>query len=732
MNMKKYIILAITALCSMNIQAQTVVHPSVKTMTTFAIVVDQKSYGEAKNEIDAYRASVEKEGLGTYLLIDDWKRPEPIRTQLIKWHNNKKAPLEGCVFIGDIPIPMLRDAHHLSSAFKMSPKANWQRSSIPSDRYYDDFGLTFDYIKQDSLKPDYHYLTLRADSKQYISPDIYSARIRPLHLEGQDRYQMLRDYLKKAVAEKEKQNILNQLTMARGHGYNSEDPLAWSGEQMALREQLPQIFKPGNTVKFYEFDMRYPMKPFYLNEVQREGLDIMLFHHHGGPTMQYINGYESGSGVNLSIENTKIFLRSKVPSYAKKHGREAAIKEYAKQYGVPESWCAEAFDEEKIESDSILNRNMDIYTEDIRLLSPNARFILFDACFNGSFHLDDNIVGSYIFNKGRTISTMGCTVNTIQDKWPDEFIGLLAAGMRIGQFTRFTCFLENHLIGDPTFHFTDNAGLDMDINSTLVLEEGNTVFWKKQLKSPMADMQAMALRQLSMADCKGLVDLLKKSYYESDYFVVRLEALRLLALNYPTEAVDVLKTAMNDSYELIRRYAVEYVEKNSNPKLLPAWIEGYLLRGYENRYRFRFFSGIDIFDHDTALNELTRQSADWSFYAPSYVKELSEYFPRRKEGLERDFSVINNPESTTKQIQNEISIFRNKPIAKAIEPLLNIIKDESREEELRIISAETLGWYNLYYDKTNIIKELETFQTSKKTVMNEVVKTINRLKSKNR
>lgn len=40
--------------------------------------------------------------------------------------------------------------------------------------------------------------------------------------------------------------------MARGHGYNSEDPLAWSGEQIALREQLPQIFKSGNTVKFYD------------------------------------------------------------------------------------------------------------------------------------------------------------------------------------------------------------------------------------------------------------------------------------------------------------------------------------------------------------------------------------------------------------------------------------------------------------------------------------------------
>lgn len=730
--MKKYILLAIAALYLQYMQAQAIVSPSIKTKTTFAIVVDRKSYDEAKDEINKYRTSVEKEGLGTYLLIDDWKRPEPIREQLIKLHKNEKAPLEGCVFIGDIPIPMIRDAHHLSSAFKMSPKANWQKSSIPSDRYYDDFGLTFDYIKQDSLKPDYHYLTLRADSKQYISPDIYSARIRPLHLEGEDRYQMLRDYLKKVVAEKEHPNALDQLTMARGHGYNSEDPLAWSGEQIALREQLPYVFKAGNTVKFYDFDMRYPMKPLYLNEIQREGLDIMLFHHHGGPTMQYINGYENGSSINLSIENTKLFLRSKVASYAKKHGNAAAIQTYAKQYGVPESWCAEAFDEEKIKSDSIVNRNMDIYTEDIRLLTPNARFVLFDACYNGSFHLEDNIAGSYIFNKGKTIATMGCTVNTIQDKWPDEFIGLLATGMRIGQFTRFTCFLENHLIGDPTFHFTDNTGLNMDINQTLVLKEGNIAFWKKQLNAPLADMQAMALRQLSMADYAGLADLLKKSYYESDYFVVRLEALRLLALNYPAEAVTVLKTAMNDSYELIRRYAVEYVEKNSAPELLPAWIESYLQRGHENRHRFRILSGIDAFDHDNILDELKKQSADWSFYDSSSVSNLLEYLPRQKQGLEKDFALIANPQSTTKQVQSEISRFRNKPITKAIDPLLSIIRNETMEEALRIAAAETLGWYNLHYNKARIVEELNAIKTSNRKVMNEVAKTIRRLNGKNR
>ena len=109
-NMKRMIALAGMAwILTIGMNAQTIVKPSVKTKTTFAIVTDTKSYEEAKEEIDAYRTSVEKEGLGTYLIVDDWKTPQPIRELLIQLHANKKAPLEGCVFVGDIPIPMLRD-----------------------------------------------------------------------------------------------------------------------------------------------------------------------------------------------------------------------------------------------------------------------------------------------------------------------------------------------------------------------------------------------------------------------------------------------------------------------------------------------------------------------------------------------------------------------------------------------------------------------------------------------
>ena len=732
--MKRYITLACLAFALLQgNMAQTIVKPSVQTKTTFAIVTDSKSYEEAKSEIDAYRASVEQEGLGTYLVIDDWKTPQPIREVLKQLHADKKAPLEGCALVGDIPVPMIRDAQHLCSAFKMNQTMAWQRSSVPSDRYYDDFGLEFDYIKQDSLNTDYHYLSLRADSKQFLSPDIYSGRIRPLRAEGMDKYQLLRDYLKKVVAEKLKSNILDQLTMARGHGYNSEDPLAWSGEQIALREQMPQLFLPGNTVKFYDFVFQFPSKNIYLNEVQREDLDVLLFHHHGADDAQYINGYEYANNVESNIESIKRYLRSKLPGRAQKIGKEKAIAEYAQRYNVPESWCEEAFDVEKQKADSIYNYSMDIHLEEVHQLRPNARFILFDACFNGSFHLDDYQAGAYIFNPGKTLATLACSVNSIQDKWPNEFLGLMAAGMRIGHFTRLTCFLENHLIGDPTLRFTPTVDAGFDINQALTLKTQDMAFWKKQLASPLADMQALALRELSDANYKEMVSLLEDSYFSSPSFMVRLEALRLLALNYPSQSINVMKAALNDSYELIRRYAAEYVEKNGSPELLSAWMEGYLQRSHEKRFRFKVTGGLDAFPYADTKAELEKQANQLTLFDRSHVDALLKQLPRNEQGMARDIETITNPESKASHVRRDLRIFRNHPVGgKPLEMIIDFVKDDSRPTDQRLTAAEVLGWYNLYHNKANIIWALQTIQTDDKALMNEIQKTIARLEGKNR
>ena len=732
--MKRYITFAGLAFVLLQgTMAQTILKPSVKTKTTFAIVTDSKSYEEAKHEIDAYRASVENEGLGTYLLIDDWRTPQPIRELLIELHADLKAPLEGCVFVGDIPVPMVRDAQHLCSAFKMNQTMAWHRSSVPSDRYYDDFDLKFDYIKQDSIHADYHYVSLRADGSQYLSPDIYSGRIRPLRAEGMDKYQLLRDYLKKVVDEKQKTNVLDQLTMARGHGYNSEDLLAWSGEQLALREQFPQLFRPGNTVKFYDFTFQFPSKHMYLNEVQRKDLDMLLFHHHGDSDVQYINGYEMPKNVQENIESIKLYLRSKLPARAKKIGKEEAIAEYAKRYNVPESWCEEAFDEEKQKADSIYHYHMDIHMEEIHQLRPNARFVMFDACFNGSFHLDDYLAGAYIFNPGKTIATLACSVNSIQDKWPDEFIGLMATGMRIGQFARLTCFLENHLIGDPTFRFTPNVDAGFDINQALVLKEGDVAFWKKQLDSPLVDMQALALRKLSDADYKDIVPLLKESYYHSDSFMVRLEALRLMVLNHPAQSAGLIQDALNDSYELIRRYAGEYAEKNGSPSLIPAWVESYLQRSQEKRLRFKIMGGIDAFPYADVKAEIEKQTAGMMLYNCEHVDALLAQLPRQEKSMERDIETITNPKSKASHVRRDIRTFRNHPVGgKPLDMLLAFVKDESRPVDQRIIATEALGWYNLYHDKARIIASLKETKANDEALKKEVQKSIARLEGKNR
>ena len=83
--------------------------------------------------------------------------------------------------------------------------------------------------------------------------------------------------------------------------------------------------------------------------------------------------------------------------------------------------------------DSIADLRTGIILEEVEAIAPNARFVVFDACYNGSFHLDECIAASYIFGPGDCIVTQGNSVNALQDKWPDRYIGLLDCGVRIGQ-----------------------------------------------------------------------------------------------------------------------------------------------------------------------------------------------------------------------------------------------------------------------------------------------------------
>ena len=139
---------------------QTIVAPQQRPeKTSFAIVTDQVTWEKCRPEIENYRAVLEQEQLPAYILAGQWKNPEQIKELLMRLY--RESRLEGAVFIGDIPIPMIRKAQHMTSAFKMdeekSPRLD---SSVPSDRFYDDFDLKFDYLGQDTTSALFFYYNL--------------------------------------------------------------------------------------------------------------------------------------------------------------------------------------------------------------------------------------------------------------------------------------------------------------------------------------------------------------------------------------------------------------------------------------------------------------------------------------------------------------------------------------------------------------------------------------------
>ncbi|MFR7824141.1 MAG: hypothetical protein ACLU30_13810 [Odoribacter splanchnicus] len=69
--------------------------------------------------------------------------------------------------------------------------------------------MKFDYLGQDTTPALFFYYNLAADSPQTLCCDIYTGRIKPLE-DGTDRYQQIRDYLNKAVAAHQENNILDQ------------------------------------------------------------------------------------------------------------------------------------------------------------------------------------------------------------------------------------------------------------------------------------------------------------------------------------------------------------------------------------------------------------------------------------------------------------------------------------------------------------------------------------------
>jgi len=683
---------------------QELVRPSVESKTSFAIVIDSKTFESARAEVMAYRQSIEKDGLGTYIIAHNWQKPEQIREQLQQLYKGKQA-LEGTVLIGDIPIVMIRDAQYLTSAFKMNQKIRWDKSSVPSDRYYDDFDLQLDFIKQDTAKgrTHYYYYSLNGTSPQYIEMDIYSARIKPPVEKGEDATQKIKSYLNKLVTLREENNPLTDMVASTGHGYNSNSMNSFAGDVLALKSQFPDLYKPGNSIKFLNFRNADFMKYNLLRELKREGLDFAFMTGHGTATLQLINGYPLASNPQPSMENVGRYLRSKIRA-AKEDGRDVEkVKESFKtSLGVSDKWMTNAFEKAVMDSDSVFNDNLDVQIWDVKDAAIQARLVYLNSCLTGSFHLDNYLAGYYPFSENKNVAAIANSIGVLQDLWPAELMGTLQHGVRVGNWFKHIAYLETHILGDPTFHFTSKRS--QELNNAIV-SGAKISYWKKLLQENDADLQSLALvylqKQLPEAE---MAQILKNTYFNSPFETTRMQAFALLR-NYENEQYfEVLHAAKNDSYEFIRRRAVYDLGEFGGDDFAKDLIAFYVSDPHSERINYRLRTNMTFFNPELLKKEIENQvRQNKSIYnAANLSDQLLKDIDYNSTKVEKMEANIRDKKQTEKERLGEITTLRLYRFHRLVPTVLTLIADPSESETIRIAALEAMSWFPLSYQREAI------------------------------
>ncbi len=701
----------------------------------FAIVIDSKSYEEAKDEVLAYASAVETyDGLKTTIVVDRWGIPDSIRAELIRLHSRKKAPLAGAVFVGDIPIPMVRDAQHMTSAFKMRQSQPREESSVPSDRYYDDFGLKFDFLDKDPQRQ-YFYYSLRADGDQRIHPDIFSGRIRPTDANGTSRYVKLRDYLRKAIAVKSQGSSLDRMFYFSGHGYISESKVARIDEKTAYLEHFPWMRGRRNVISYVDHTDQNPIKERLMNEVMRTDLDLAILHHHGYFDTEYLNSSQQVQTVREAKEFIVRNCREHVYA-AMQNGRNADSLRLAmeQRFSLPASWLQDALSDSLALADSAYEALSDLHLEDFGVYGykPNVPVVFIDACFCGSFHQDDCIANEYIFQPGGTVAVVANTVNALQDKWSDRLVGLTALGGCVADAVRFSGFLESHVIGDPTFSYKP-SGAQYDINALLL--ENKPSVWRKLLKKDIPDIQSLALDRLTALGGISSSELLD-IYRQSPYGIVRMQALLSLSSIHDDNFITCLEEASQDSYEFVQRQAIRYFAESGDSRLIPSLIRLCISNNTSVRCNFNASNALACFPKDALLKEFALQFDDASvqYIRKDSVRTLIEtaiVHSADRIAHEVD-SLIDNGVDDSKYMESMLRAMRNNLPHHLVPKLLDYSR-KAKDEELQVVLWEMLGWHPLSCHAWEMASE--ALKVSEDAAMpvrvrNEALKTYNRLMAK--
>jgi hypothetical protein len=473
----------------------------------------------------------------------------------------------------------------------------------------------------------------------------------------------------------------------------------------------------------------YPfMKQTVTEELRRDDVDLFLFHEHGMPERQYLTATPLSKGTDENFEAAKRIFRNRLRRNGSGNEANRKLTESWKEYyKIDSTWFSGAFDKELATKDSVEEANTGILLEDVPVINPNARVVIFDACYNGDFREDRFIAGEYVFASGKTLVAIGNSVNVLQDKSSSDLLGILGLGYRVGEWAQMTNILESHIIGDPTFAFTSISG-DKEVD----FRSESTAYWIEILtKNSHPDIKGVALHKLFKLNHEGLQDILLEIYSSSPFAMLRLQAFHILQHYNDGSFETLLRESVYDPYEFIRRKSTYAMGRTGKDEFIPFIASIWLNDRLDERVRFNAEFCFDLMDIEKLEKEvLSHIESSSSLYDKEKIKAE---FKNKIESRKRIFQMgrdITDKSIALKTRLMGVSTLRNNNYHSIVGDLLKILSDPDEDLSLRIKLAEALGWFTLSHRRADIITKCREIAASENTdvrLRGELLKTANRL-----
>lgn len=247
-------------------QERRIDEPAQARASGILVFVDAATARSDALAIAAWRAALDRDGWGSWLLVDEWRGARDVRA-LIQQQARANPSIAGVVLIGDVPQPVLHDVAHLAL---IPPGAI--EGGIASDAYYAELDLEFEQRSLGANQLTTNEFAPAASAPTRFQRDLFVSRIPSRTLQPGQPTTASHILALATRAHAGQKSFRHLIALGRMH----ESTTTFESWTLASRDLFPALFLPGARLVNVS-DEILALRPFQAAPTgTASGLDVLI------------------------------------------------------------------------------------------------------------------------------------------------------------------------------------------------------------------------------------------------------------------------------------------------------------------------------------------------------------------------------------------------------------------------------------------------------------------------